>query len=205
MDDMTWINLILQKLKESCMFGKMNPRMTCIYVLELSNITVKIGKTVDIKRRIFSITSSSGLEILNYYHTAYVHPDVADKIEKACHQTFAGRQIKGEFFDVTFAEACAELDKYADEISEANRKWNEEILPSLKRDYDAYMASISQMDIKALPSPNAAAIFDAAGDTFSLKEKVEVLLRGAALTNLDRLRNQLIREAALIATGKSMV
>lgn len=53
-------------------------------------------------------------------------------------------------------------------------------------------------------SPNADIDFDAA-DTLSLKEKVEVLLRGAALTNLDRLRNQLIREAALIATGKKMV
>ena len=53
-------------------------------------------------------------------------------------------------------------------------------------------------------SPNADIDFTAA-DTLSLKEKVEVLLRGAALTNLDRLRNQLIREAALIATGKKMV
>ena len=54
-------------------------------------------------------------------------------------------------------------------------------------------------------SPNAVAIFDAAADTLSLEKKIEFLLRGAALTNLDRLRNQLIREAALIATGKNLV
>ena len=41
-----------------------------------------------------------------------------------------------------------------------------------------------------------------AEDTISLEKKIEALLKGAELTNLDRLRNSLIREAAFILTGK---
>ena len=37
------------------------------------------------------------------------------KLERRCHSTFAGRQVRGEYFDITFEEACAELDRHADE------------------------------------------------------------------------------------------
>ncbi len=41
-----------------------------------------------------------------------------------------------------------------------------------------------------------------ASDTLSLEKKVEVLLECAKLTNLKRLRNQILREVVLILTGK---
>ena len=120
-----WCEIIQQKFTEIHYEKLLNPQMTCIYALEMNNKTVKIGKTRNFERRMNTIASSSGLEVVNYYHTEYVHHTIAAKIERACHETFDTFRIKGEFFDITFKEACAELDKYADEITEANRKFKE--------------------------------------------------------------------------------
>ena len=35
---------------------------------------------------------------------------------------FEPRRTSGEFFDITFEEACEELNKYADQIAEAHKK-----------------------------------------------------------------------------------
>ena len=42
------------------------------------------------------------------------------KIERVCHDEFADQRLNGEYFNITFAEACIELDNYADEIKAAN-------------------------------------------------------------------------------------
>lgn len=55
---------------------------------------------------------------------------------------------------------------------------------------------------KEKPAVAAANPATVADDTISLEKKIDALLRGAELTNLDRLRNSLIREAAFILTGK---
>ena len=53
------------------------------------------------------------------------------------------------------------------------------------------------------PKEKSDTAIDSAADTLSEKEKIRVLLECARLTNLDRLRNQFLREVALISTGKN--
>lgn len=96
--------------------------LKCVYVLEMNSDLVKIGQTNNVQRRIKSISSSSGFKILKHYETDFVDSKNAREIEKACHEAFADRRTSGEFFDITFEEACEELNKYADQIAEAHKK-----------------------------------------------------------------------------------
>ena len=137
-----WVVKLQQKLTEIHYETLLNPYMTCVYALEMDNQTVKIGKTRNFENRMRTISSSSGLEVVNCYHTEYVHHDVATKIEKACHETFDTFRTKGEFFKITFEEACAELVKYAEDIKEINRKFFEETKPAIQKKYDEYLESI---------------------------------------------------------------
>ena len=114
-----------------------------VYAFELENGTVKIGYTKNIRRRMQTISSSSGLEITNSYATGFVDSEIAYQIEQACHDTFDEYRVKGEFFRISFADACAELDKYADRIAEENRRLVEEKLPTIRAEYEKYLASIS--------------------------------------------------------------
>ena len=136
-----WSSLMRQKLTEIHYSASLNPVMECVYALEMSNDTVKIGKTKNFESRMRTIASSSGLEVTNYFHTEYVNSEIAGKIERACHSTFSAHRTKGEFFNINFDEACRELEKYKDEIAEANRKFYEEEQPAIRKKYDEYLNS----------------------------------------------------------------
>lgn len=77
---------------------------------------MKIGVTADIGRRMSVIEHSSGAEVLKYCNTALMDAKNAFKIENACHKHFKDNRLKGEFFKITFDEACAELQKHAEII-----------------------------------------------------------------------------------------
>jgi len=87
----------------------MSKDLKCVYVLEMSNDTVKIGISKNVNNRIKTITSSSGLAVLNLYKSKMFEKEIALTIEKACHCKFAAARVKGEFFKISFADACAEL------------------------------------------------------------------------------------------------
>ncbi len=146
-----FVDKIQQKFIEGHYEALLNPLMTCIYALEMNNQTVKIGKTRNFGNRMKTIATSSGLEVIRCYYTEYVHHDTATKIEHACHETFDTFRIKGEFFKITFEEACAELKKYADEIKEANRKFKEETAPAIQKEYDEYLESIRKTGSYSFP------------------------------------------------------
>lgn len=139
---------IIQELIKSSLKSLMTPLLICVYALEMSNGTVKIGKTKILERRAHVIATSSGLEILNSYHTEYVHYSIASEIETACHRTFATYRTRGEFFKISFADAVAELDKYADRIAEENRLLVEEKLPTIRAEYEKYLASIAPTELQ---------------------------------------------------------
>lgn len=88
----------------------------CVYILEMSNATVKIGVTQDLYRRQNAISTGSGLNIVRWCHTSGLPRNEAYMIENACHKTFRYKRIKGEFFEISFEEAVAELQKYADVV-----------------------------------------------------------------------------------------
>ena len=94
--------------------------LKCVYAFEMENGTAKIGYTKNIRRRMQTITSNSGLDIVNVYATDFVDSEIAYTIEQACHETFEDYRVRGEFFKISFAEARAELDKYSAIIKELN-------------------------------------------------------------------------------------
>ncbi len=131
-----------EKLRES-LKNVTESDLRCVYAFELENGTVKIGYTKNIRRRMQTISSSSGLEITNSYATGFVDSEIAYEIEQACHETFDEYRVKGEFFKISFEDACEELDKYADRIAEENRQLVEEKIPAVRAEYEKYLASIS--------------------------------------------------------------
>lgn len=105
----SYTRLITDKLTESSIAAKSNPVLCCVYVLEMSNGTVKIGYTRNIEKRMRNISNGSGLEILNHYKTEFIDSEIAYSIEQKCHAAFEGRRLKGEFFNINFDEACVKL------------------------------------------------------------------------------------------------
>ena len=58
------------------------------------------------------------LKILRRYHTDFAPIDLVSKLEKICHKKFIDRRAyRREYFNITFEEACAELDSHKDKIS----------------------------------------------------------------------------------------
>ena len=95
------------------------PKVACVYALKMANNTVKIGISQDVLERKMAIQGASGIEIVDFYYTGFAPREFMLKIEKRCHATFKDFRTKGEYFNITFEAACAELDKYADEIADA--------------------------------------------------------------------------------------
>ena len=113
---------ILNQLLNPIEYSKLPPNLKCVYAFEMENSTVKIGYTGNIRQRMRTISSSSGLEIINGYATEFVDSEIAYSIEQACHETFDAYRTKGEFFRISFDEACCELEKYTAKIAEINNR-----------------------------------------------------------------------------------
>ena len=113
---------ILKKLFKSVSTAKNFKILKCVYAFEMENGTVKIGYTQNIRKRMQTIMTSSGLDIVNTYCTEFFDSEIAYCIEQACHETFNAWRVRGEFFKISFADACAELEKYSKIISAENQK-----------------------------------------------------------------------------------
>ncbi len=60
------------------------------------------------------IEHSSGAEVVEWCSTDLMDAKKAFEIETACHKCFKDKRLKGEFFKISFDEACAELQKHAE-------------------------------------------------------------------------------------------
>lgn len=94
-------------------FSNAKPSAKCVYVLHMDNDTVKIGVTQNFNQRQATISTSSGLNILEWCHTESLPKRKAYSIESALHKTFSKHKTKGEFFAVDYSEACNALEKHA--------------------------------------------------------------------------------------------
>lgn len=110
-----WADVLARKLAESRAAALANPILSCVYVLEMSNGTIKIGYTRDFEKRMQNISGGSGLEITRHYKTDFIDSEIAYSIEQKCHAFFDSWRIKGEFFDIGFEEACAKLKELFEE------------------------------------------------------------------------------------------
>ena len=93
-------------------FQRSEPPRNCVYVLQMSNNTVKIGVTQNFTKRSNTISTSSGMEVVREWHTKDLPKGEAYKIESSCHKTFRDKRIKGEFFNIPFDDAVSELKRF---------------------------------------------------------------------------------------------
>ena len=80
-----------------------------VYVLLMSNLTVKIGYTKDLTERVKKIKSETGLDVFNFYTSRVMTLEDARILEVALKEKFAAYCIGGEYFDVKFSLVCAEF------------------------------------------------------------------------------------------------
>ena len=103
------------------LFGKAfeptKPDYIALYAFEMSDSTVKIGVSRQVKKRSWQVSNATGLEVLRVYQTDSMPEKVALRLERHLHGIFADRNARNEFFNITFEEAVTELDKLADEIA----------------------------------------------------------------------------------------
>ena len=104
------------------------PKIACVYAFEMSDNTVKIGITRDVNKRVKSVQSAVYLEVKRRHQTGFAPLKFMRTIEARCHATFVGRRERGEYFAITFEEAVAELDRYAQDIADALREADENFI-----------------------------------------------------------------------------
>ena len=93
------------------------PVQLCVYVLEMNNVTVKIGITSNFFKRKRNIETGSGLTVVRYFNTHYLNEKYARLIESLCHGIFSPYKLEGEFFSVDFEEACKAIDSFVKMVS----------------------------------------------------------------------------------------
>lgn len=104
------------------------PQLGCVYAFEMSDGTVKIGVTSNPEKRIKSVQSAVYLDVLRVHQTGFAPLDFMRIIERRCQDAFIDSHVRGEYFRITFEEACLELDKHAEEIDATFRKADQNFL-----------------------------------------------------------------------------
>ena len=90
----------------------------CVYVIEFSDGTVKIGITQNFLQRARQLNKETCLEIKKWCHSDYLIIEEAQELESALLEQFAELKIAGEFFKVEYESAMTELMKRV-EIAES--------------------------------------------------------------------------------------
>ena len=81
--------------------------MAVVYVLLMSNGSIKIGVTDFLPRRIKEIEQDTNLRVLNFKSTPYLLRNEADNLESFLKNKFSDQTLGGEFFSARFDEAAA--------------------------------------------------------------------------------------------------
>lgn len=80
-----------------------------VYVLLMSNGTVKIGMTKDLTERVKQLKAETGLYVLKFRTTPFMPREEAAELEAKLKEMFAAYCMGGEYFDVKFTLVCAAL------------------------------------------------------------------------------------------------
>ena len=115
------------------------PKIGQVYAFEMQDSTVKIGVTQDAQRRIGEVENVRCLDVLRVHATDFAPYDFMTKLEIACHKAFEGRRVRGEYFDITFEEAVAELDSHAQEIADAHNKACQRLLDEIDYFFNEFL------------------------------------------------------------------
>lgn len=107
------------------------PKIGCVYAFEMDDDTVKIGVTQDADRRKIEVAHAKSRDVLRACHTEYAPYSFMTRLERRCQAAFADRRVRGEYFNITFEEARAELDRHAPEVAEALREADRYLLDTI--------------------------------------------------------------------------
>ena len=88
-------------------------KLARVYVLEMSDGSVKIGYTKRFCNRMSEIKRQSKLSVKNIFFTAIMSRENARLVERCTKEIFSSSKLDGEFFSVKFDEACAAVDSFA--------------------------------------------------------------------------------------------
>ena len=130
------------------------PKIGCVYAAEMSDNTTKIGVSQDADRRIKEIKQQVYLDVKRVHHTDYAPFDFMTKLEKTCHAAFADRRVRGEFFDISFEEAVAELDSHAEEIIAVRKAADEKLLDEINFFFNEFLPNMKKCPLKKLRTRN---------------------------------------------------
>ena len=81
--------------------------MAVVYVLLISNGSIKIGVTDCLPRRIKEIELETNLRVLNFKSTPYLLRNEAENLESFLKEKFSDQLLTGEFFSARFDEVAA--------------------------------------------------------------------------------------------------
>jgi len=80
-----------------------------LYVIQMSNGSVKIGIASDIERRYSQIKSSCGMKIVKHWESNLLAD--AHLIEQQLHKHFKKHRLNGEYFNVDYDEAVIQANE----------------------------------------------------------------------------------------------
>lgn len=82
-----------------------------LYVILMSNGSVKIGIAYDIKRRYSQIQASSGMKITEHWESGLI--EYAYVLETVLHRKYRNKRLNGEYFDINYEEAVEQAQQIA--------------------------------------------------------------------------------------------
>jgi len=84
----------------------------CVYIVELSNGTVKIGVSANLGRRLKEIKNQSGANIIRFCYSN--NTKNAFVIEAKMHEEFSEYRLNGEFFYADYQDCKRRLEAFKD-------------------------------------------------------------------------------------------
>ena len=126
------------------------PQLACVYAFEMSDDTVKIGVSKDTQKRAKGVKAAVYLDVLRVHQTGVAPFGFMRSLESRCHAAFDDRRVRGEFFNITFEEAVAELDSHAAEIVDALHKADRRYIEELNY-YNELVAKYQEENARLEP------------------------------------------------------
>lgn len=145
------------------------PKIGQLYAFEMSDNTVKIGATSKSEKRIHEVEQKVYLKVLRWHFTDFAPYEFITKTELHCHAKFDDRRVRGEFFDIPFEEACAELDRYNETFNAALKAADEKLLDEIDVYFNDFLPEYEAHQTKLVPADTPAL------DVASLKAQIDEL------------------------------
>ena len=89
----------------------------CVYVLLMSDDTVKVGYTKRFCKRISEIKSQFKLSVKGIHITPFMSCEKAQIVERCFKEIYSSQRVKGEIFSVDFDSACKTVNHFVELVS----------------------------------------------------------------------------------------